>query len=53
MLAGAAPSDTLDFGLNINYVGDTASVTADLSVQAPVVDSTPGTTPPRRRCRHD
>jgi hypothetical protein len=53
VLPGASPGDTLDFGLNINYVGDTASITTDLSVQAPVVDSTRGddtvsaTLPPR------
>jgi hypothetical protein len=42
VLSGAAPGDPLDYGLNINYVGDTASITADLSVQAPVVDTSTG-----------
>jgi RNA polymerase sigma factor (sigma-70 family) len=42
VLSGASPGDTLDLGLNINYVGDTASITADLSVQAPVVDASTG-----------
>ena len=42
VLPGAAPGDALDFGLNINYVGDSASLTADLSVQAPVVDTSAG-----------
>ncbi len=41
-LPGATPSAPLDFGLNINYVGDTAAVTTDLSVQAPVVDTSSG-----------
>ena len=38
-LPDAAPGDVLDFGLNVQYVGDTASLTADLSVLLPVVDA--------------
>ncbi len=54
VLPSAGPTDTLDLGININYVGDNASLTADLSVQAPVVDTSAGddsasaSLPPRR-----
>jgi RNA polymerase sigma factor (sigma-70 family) len=41
-LTDASPGDTLALGLNINYVGDSASLTADLSVLAPVIDTTSG-----------
>ena len=41
-LRNAAPSDVLDFGLNVQYVGDDASLTVDLSVLAPAVDSSSG-----------
>jgi RNA polymerase sigma factor (sigma-70 family) len=41
-LPNAAPSDVLAFGLNIQYVGDDASLTVDLSVLAPVVDTSSG-----------
>ncbi|MBF4764613.1 sigma-70 family RNA polymerase sigma factor [Nocardioides islandensis] len=52
-LPNAAPKDALDLGLNINYVSDSASFTADLSVLTPAVDATAGddtsttTLPPR------
>ncbi len=41
-LPDAAPGDVLDFGLNVQYVGDDASLTVDLSVLAPVVDASSG-----------
>ena len=41
-LPGAAPSGPLALGLNISYVGDDASVSAALTVHAPVVDSSSG-----------
>ncbi len=41
-LSGVTSADSLDLGMNLNYVGDPNTLTADLSVLAPSVDNTSG-----------